>query len=55
MVDSGICDLCGKPVEPAKAEMDIETGNLVHVSCLKQKQHATKEKEQAESAGGVER
>jgi hypothetical protein len=52
MVDSGTCDICGRPVDPANATMDIETGNLVHTACLKQKEQAANEKDQAEPAAG---
>jgi hypothetical protein len=36
MVDSGTCAICGKPVEPAEAEMDTQTGSMVHAACLEQ-------------------
>ncbi len=50
MVDSGTCDICGKPLGPDTATMDMETGNLVHAACLKQKAQAANEKDQAEPA-----
>jgi hypothetical protein len=55
MVDSGTCDICGKPLGPETATTNVETGNLVHAACLKQKEQAASEKDQAEPAAGAER
>jgi hypothetical protein len=56
MVDSGTCDICGKPVEPAQGtDIDMETGNLVHAACLKQKEQAAREGEHSEPLADTER
>jgi hypothetical protein len=37
MVDSGACPICGKPIvvdAGETADVDMETGSLVHASCI---------------------
>jgi hypothetical protein len=37
MVESGTCEICGEPVRPDQAELDVETGGLVHADCYARK------------------
>jgi hypothetical protein len=37
MVDSGVCPICGKPIDVAAGQatdVDMDTGSLVHASCV---------------------
>jgi hypothetical protein len=47
MADSGTCEICGEPVQPDQAELDAETGALVHADCYARKLAAA-EGEEAE-------
>jgi hypothetical protein len=45
MVGSGTCAICGKPVDPDEAEVDMETGSLAHASCIEKERASETEEE----------